>query len=177
MSKEKLVPSKVNVTWPVTILTKAGTVKAKSKAITDHGLFLYSEKKLPQNETCKIVIRPSPALSIVVRCKFTFSNLSSIYHGSPSSNSGLSFAEISNEDRPILNDLISLMMGKGMEIMRKVRMKLHLETDRRTVTKDFDNLNDLRLFMHNFFSLPEVVDRRAEMSILHYNGPERRVQT
>lgn len=176
MSKQELVPSKVNATWPVTIFTKGGSIKAKSRAVTDEGLFVHCEQKLPQNETCKIVIKPAAALSVVVRGKFTFSNVSRTYYGSTSSTRGLSFAKISHEDRYVLKDLRSLIKGKGMESVRKVRMKLHLETDKKIVVRDFDNLNDLRLFMHNFFSLPEIVDRRTEMSLLRYTGSERRMQ-
>jgi hypothetical protein len=176
MSKEELVPSKVNVTWPVTIFTKGGSIKAKSKAVTDEGLFVHCEKKLPQNEICKIVIKPAAALSVVVRGKFTYSNLSRTDYGNTSSIRGLSFAKISDENRYILKDLRSLIKGKGMESVRKVSMKLRLETDKKTVVRGFDNLNDLRRFMRNFFSLPEIVDRRTEMSSLRYTGSERRMQ-
>lgn len=173
---EKSVPSKIEATWPVTIFTKKGTVKGKSRAITDEGLFVYCDKRLPQNEICKIVIKPSPALSVVVRGKFTYSNIPRTHYGTTSSISSLSFAKISDEDRHILIDLMLLTKGKVMETVRKVRMKLHLETDRRTLVRDFDNLNELRLFMQGFFSLPEVADRRTEMSLHPHTGPERRIR-
>jgi hypothetical protein len=176
MRKVELVPSKVNATWPVTIFTKGGPIKAKSRAVTDKGLFVHCEKKLPQTEICKMVIKPAPALSVVVRGKFTYSNLSRTDSESTSSIRNLSFAKFSDEDRHILKDLRSLIKGKGMESVRKVSMKLRLETDKKSVVRDFDNLNDLRLFMRNFFSLPEIVDRRTEMSSLRYTGSERRMQ-
>ena len=176
MSTKELVPPKVNVTWPVIIFTKGSSIKARSRAVTDEGLFLQCEKRLPQNEICKMVIKPSAALSVVVRGKFAFSNLSSTYYGSTLSIRGLSFAKVSDEDRYILKDLRSLIKGKGMESVRRVRMTLHLQTDKKTVVRDFKNLNDLRLFMQNFFSLPEIVDRRTEMSLPRYTGSERRMQ-
>lgn len=173
---EKSVPSKIEATWPVTILTRKGTIRGKSKAITDEGLFVYCDKRLPQNEICKIVIKPARSLSVEVMGKFTYSNLPRTYYGSSSSTRSLSFAKISDEDRHILNDLMSLVKGKGVETVRRVKMKLHLQTDKRTLVRDFDNLNELRLFMQDFFSLPEVADRRAGESIFLYSGTERRMQ-
>lgn len=176
MSTKQLMPPKAGVTWPVIIFTKGGAIRAKSRAVTDEGLFLECEKTLPQNEACKIVVKPAPALSVVVRGKFTYSNLSRTDYERTSSIRCLCFAKISDEDRYILEELRSLIKGKGMESVRRVRMKLHLETDKKTVVRDFENLNDLRLFMQNFFSLPEIVDRRDEISLLNYTGSERRMQ-
>jgi hypothetical protein len=55
-------------------------------------------------------------------------------------------------------------------------MILHIETDKRTMEKEFSNLNELRMFMQDFYSLPDVADRRAGESIFPYSGPERRMQ-
>ena len=61
-----------------------------------------------------------------------------------------------------------------MEVVREVKMKLHIETDRRKVEKDFDNLYDLKIFMDNFFT--EFANRRSAKSTLRYVGPERRMR-
>lgn len=63
-----------------------------------------------------------------------------------------------------------------MEVARGTKMLLLMETDKRTVEKEFSNLNDLRMFMRDIFSLPDVADRRAGESIFPYSGPERRMQ-
>jgi len=64
-----------------------------------------------------------------------------------------------------------------MEVVKEIKMKLEIETDKRTLVKEFSNLHDLRMFMQDFFALPEVEDRRTGMSMLRYPGPERRMQT
>lgn len=61
-----------------------------------------------------------------------------------------------------------------MEVVREVKMRLHIQTDKRTVEKDFDNLFDLKIFMDNFFT--EFANRRSGKSILRYVGPERRMR-
>ena len=176
MSEEKMVPSKLNVSWPVEILTEKGPIETKSKAITSQGLFLISDYNLPQNETLNIVVRPSENLSVLAKCKVICSSLVPHYVGT-SHILCLFFAKFSCEDRNILDHLIALANGKKMETIRKINMRLYLETDRRTVKKHFDKLEDLRLYMRDFFSLPEVLDRRTEISFLDYTGPERRFIT
>ncbi|MGD2126926.1 MAG: LysM peptidoglycan-binding domain-containing protein [Desulfobacteraceae bacterium] len=64
-----------------------------------------------------------------------------------------------------------------MEVVTDTKMKLHMQTDKRTLEKEFSNLHDLRLFMENFFSSSGVVDRRSEKSAFEYPGPERRMRS
>jgi hypothetical protein len=61
-----------------------------------------------------------------------------------------------------------------MEKVRGVKMKVQIETDRRTVEEEFGNLFDLKLFMDGFFS--GLGDRRSGESDPTYAGPERRMR-
>ena len=63
-----------------------------------------------------------------------------------------------------------------MEIVKEIRMILEIETNKRNIVKEFSNIHDLKLFMQDFFALPEVDDRRSGMSMLRYRGPDRRMQ-
>ena len=63
-----------------------------------------------------------------------------------------------------------------MEIVKEIRMMLEIETNKRNIVKEFSNIHDLKLFMQDFFALPEVDDRRSGMSMLRYRGPDRRMQ-
>jgi len=62
-----------------------------------------------------------------------------------------------------------------MEAVKEIRMMLEIETNKRSIVKEFSNLHDLKAFMQDFFALPEVQDRRTGMSMLRYPGPERRM--
>jgi len=64
--------------------------------------------------------------------------------------------------------------GKHMETVREVKMKVLIETDRRTVEQEFGNLFDLKLFMDGFFST--IGDRRSSKPNSGYSGPERRMR-
>jgi hypothetical protein len=63
-----------------------------------------------------------------------------------------------------------------MEVVKEIRMMLEIETSERSIVKEFSNLRDLKIFMQDFFALPEVEDRRTGMSMLRHPGTERRMQ-
>ena len=63
-----------------------------------------------------------------------------------------------------------------MEVVKEIRMMLEIETNKRNIVKEFSNLHDLKLFMRDFFALPEVEDRRTGMSMLRRARLERRMQ-
>jgi len=63
-----------------------------------------------------------------------------------------------------------------MEVVKEIRMMLEIETNKRNIVKEFSNLHDLKLFMQDFFALPEVEDRRTGMSMLRRARLERRMQ-
>lgn len=59
-----------------------------------------------------------------------------------------------------------------MEVVKDIKIVLHLETNKRKLEKDFENLFDLRFFMDNFFS--NFAERRSVKTALRYAGPDRR---
>ena len=62
-----------------------------------------------------------------------------------------------------------------MEVVKDIKMKVRIVTDKRTVEKEFGNLYDAKVFMENFFSSLDVPDRRSESSSFGYGGRERRM--
>ena len=62
-----------------------------------------------------------------------------------------------------------------MEVVKDIKMKVRIVTDKRTVEKEFSNLYDAKVFMENFFSSLDVPDRRSESSSFGYGGRERRM--
>jgi len=60
-----------------------------------------------------------------------------------------------------------------MEVVKAVKITVRIETEKRTVEKEFGNLPDLRWFMANFLS--SGAERRSFKKILKYVGPERRM--
>ena len=162
--------------WPITITTEQGGIEGELKSVTNAGIFIHCTKPLRNNETYRIVIRPTPELSVEIKGTLLLSNPGSIDSNSNLSRMALSLVRVSEGDHQRLKSLISGMEADSMEAVKNVKMKLLIETDRRTVEKEFNNLFDLRMFMNSFFSLPDVADRRTSQSLLRYSGRERRVR-
>lgn len=167
---------KIKIRWPITINTEQGGIDGEVKTVTNAGIFIHCAKPLRNNETYRMVIRPTPELSVEIKGTLILSNPGNVDSSSNLSRMALSFVRVSEGDHQRLKSLISGMEADRMEAVKNVKMKLQIETDRRTVEKDFNNLFDLRLFMDSFFSLPEVADRRSGQSLLRYTGRERRMR-
>jgi hypothetical protein len=62
-----------------------------------------------------------------------------------------------------------------METVQDVKMKLVIQTNRRTVEEEFGNLLEMRVFMDRFFT--QVAERRSMTPKTDYKGPERRLRS
>ena len=62
-----------------------------------------------------------------------------------------------------------------METIQDVKMKLYIQTDKRTVEQEFGSLLDMRVFMDRFFC--QVAERRSAKRQSGYDGPERRIRS
>jgi hypothetical protein len=165
----------IKTRWPITITTEQGGIDGELKTVTNAGIFIHCDKPLRHNEMYRMVIRPTPELSIEVQGKLILSNPGRT-NATNLSNMALSFVKISEADHRRLKSLISDMEVDRMETVKKVTMKLRIETDQRSVEKEFSNLFDLKMFMNSFFALPDVADRRTSQSLLRYSGRERRMR-
>jgi hypothetical protein len=168
------VPSKINAIWPVLIQAGKKAIEAESRIVTGEGLLIKTEQQLPRNENLHIMIMPKPRVRVDVRGKLIFSNPNRTYSKTTFSSEGFSFVKVSKEDRYLLQKLILHAEKTTIETVEKVKMKVEIETNKRTLRKDFSNLHDLRQFMQNFFALPQVADRRTDSSMLRYKGREKR---
>lgn len=168
--------AKIKTNWPITIITEQGGIDGELRTVTKSGVFIRCTKPLRNNETYRMIMRPSPELSLEMKGTLILSNPGSIGSTSNLSQMALSFVRVPEGDLQRLKNLISGMEAGIMEAVKNVKMKLLIETDRRVVKKEFNNLFDLRMFMNSFFSLPDVADRRTSQSMLRYSGRERRMR-
>ena len=166
----------IKTRWPITITTDQGGIDGELRTVSNAGIFIQCDTPLKNNETYRMVIRPSLELSIEIKGKLIVSNPGNTNSNSNLSSMALSFVKVSKGDLRRLKNLISGMEVDSMEAVKNVKMKLLIETDQRTVEKEFNNLFDLRMFMNNFFSLPDVADRRTGQSFLRYTGRDRRMR-
>ena len=168
--------AKIRPNWPITIIAEQGGIDGELRTVTNSGIFIRCAKPLRNNETYRMIMRPSPEQSFEIKGTLILSNPGSIDSTSNLSQLALSFVRVPKRDLQRLKNLISGMEAGMMEAVKNVKMKLLIETDRRVVEKEFNNLFDLRMFMNSFFSLPDVADRRTSQSMLRYSGRERRMR-
>lgn len=168
--------AKIKTNWPIAIITEQGEIDGELRTVTNSGIFIRFAKPLRNNQTYRMIVRPSPELSLEIKGRLILSNPGSIGSASNLSQMALSFVRVAEGDLQRLKNLISGMEAGIMEAVKNVKMKLLIETDRRVVEKEFNNLFDLRMFMNSFFSLPDVADRRSDQSMLRYSGRDRRMR-
>jgi hypothetical protein len=106
--RERRNMPRINVNWPVTIITSQGTIEGESRNITASGVFIHCKKKLPEDEVYQMIIRLPNEKQIIVKGRMMWSNLSSREDTGVLMDMGFSFIKMSEEDQQILRTVISL---------------------------------------------------------------------
>ena len=111
-SERRQMP-RINVNWPITIITSQGTIEGESRNITLSGVFIHCKTKLPEDEVYQILIKLPNEKQIVVKGQMMWSNL----NGRPDTgvlvDMGFSFIRMSDEDQEVLRSVISLFGEVG----------------------------------------------------------------
>jgi len=115
---ERRVASRINVNWPITIITSQGTIEGESRNITPNGVFIHCKTKLPENEVCQIIIKLPNGKQIIVKGQMMWSNLNGREDMGALVDMGFSFIKMSNKDQEALRTVISLF-GEGGELKSK----------------------------------------------------------
>lgn len=111
---EKRKAPRINVNWPITIITSQGTIEGESRNITPSGIFIHCKKKLPEDEVYQMIIKLPNGKQIIVRGQMMWSNLNGRDDTGSLVDMGFSFIKMSDEDQKVLRTVISFF-GKGEE--------------------------------------------------------------
>jgi len=109
---ERRQTQRINVTWPITIITSQGTIEGESRNIAPSGLFIHCKSKLPEDEVYQIIIKLPNEKQIIVKGQMMWSNLNGRQDTGAFVNMGFSFIRMSDEDQEVLRSVISLY-GEG----------------------------------------------------------------
>ena len=74
--RERRLQPRVEVTWPVTMLTSEGAIKGETKDISMQGAFIYCDNPLPLFERFVLSVK-APAASMQVMAQVVWSSNSS----------------------------------------------------------------------------------------------------
>lgn len=74
--RERRLQPRVEVRWPVTMLTSEGAIQGETKDISMQGAFIYCDKPLPLSERVVLSVK-APAASMQVMAQVVWSSNSS----------------------------------------------------------------------------------------------------
>jgi hypothetical protein len=99
--------TRIEVRWPITVLTDEDSIEGETRNITAAGMFIRCQEPLRVNETYRISIRPPDRQAIELTCKVMWSNLYGIDGQDTAYAMGFYFVKVSDEDQHFLSDTIS----------------------------------------------------------------------
>jgi hypothetical protein len=112
---ERRKAPRINVNWPITIITSQGTIEGESRNITPSGIFIHCKKKLPEDEVYQMIIKLPNGKQIIVKGQMMWSNLNGREDMGALVDMGFFFIKMSNKDQKALRTVISLF-GEGGEL-------------------------------------------------------------
>jgi hypothetical protein len=110
---ERRKAPRINVNWPITIITSQGTIEGESRNITPSGIFIHCKKKLPEDEVYQMIIKLPNGKQIIVKGQMMWSNLNGREDTGSLVDMGFSFIKMSDEDQKVLRTVISVFGEAG----------------------------------------------------------------
>lgn len=108
---EKRKLPRIEVQWPVTLVTEKGAVEGEARNITVEGVFIHCLERLTVNETYRLVIKPAGE-RIEVMGKLLWSNLDSAADRDVLPGMGFCFVKVGEGDRELLRQAIQKYIKK-----------------------------------------------------------------
>ena len=107
---EKRKRQRRNAGWPITLMTTRGPIAGETRNITSVGVFISCEKEVPKTESYRMLIRPPLRKPIEVKANLIWSNLHDAHQRESTFSEGMGFCFVglSDEDRRLLDELISV---------------------------------------------------------------------
>ena len=102
---EKRKLPRIEVRWPVTMMTEKGSVDGEARNITVEGVFIHCMERLSVNETYRLLIKPAGD-EIEVMGKLLWSNLDGAGDRDILPGMGFCFVKVREEHRELLRQAI-----------------------------------------------------------------------
>lgn len=109
---EKRKLPRIEVQWPVTMITEKGSFEGEARNITVEGVFIHCMERLNVDETYRLVIKPA-GKEIEVMGKLLWSNLDNAGDRDSLLGMGFCFVKVSEEDKELLRQAIQMYSKKA----------------------------------------------------------------
>ena len=113
MGVEKRQFPRVEVAWPVTMLTAKGPIEGEVKNISLGGAFVHCQEQPESNETFRIIIKvPHSRQFLRVSARIARSNIYNPEGTDEPIGIGVRFVEISEDDRQYIRQVVAEQQGQ-----------------------------------------------------------------
>jgi Tfp pilus assembly protein PilZ len=103
---ERRLQPRIEIRWPVTVLTTHTTIEAEIHNVSPSGAFIYCRDVPPLEGSFFIIIRPPERQTISVAGKAVWSTILHTNESGTSLGVGIQFTNITRGDRRFLNQLV-----------------------------------------------------------------------
>jgi c-di-GMP-binding flagellar brake protein YcgR len=108
VGEEKRQFPRVEVTWPVTMLTAQGPIEGKVKNISFGGAFVHCQEQPGSNETFRMIIKvPHARQFLRASARVARSNIYNPESTDEPRGVGVRFVEISDNDRQYIREVVA----------------------------------------------------------------------
>ena len=108
VGEEKRQFTRVEVTWPVTMLTAKGPIEGEVKNISLGGAFVHCQEQPESNDTFRMIIKvPHPRQFLRASARVARSNIYNPEGTDEPRGIGVRFVEISDDDRTYIREMVA----------------------------------------------------------------------
>jgi len=118
---EKRSHSRVEVSWPVVLLTSQGATVAETKNIGASGAFILCRAQLRPKEKLRVFVMAPNRNSLNISAEVAWSNPLCSEEDRPPCGVGLRFTSISPADRQYLRDIIAAHYGRKIKRLAETK--------------------------------------------------------
>ena len=104
---ERRKQARIDVRWPVAVLSDHGTIRGETRNISSGGVSIFCDEPLRIDASYRITVTPPERSTLGVTGKVTWSDLYGMEDGQTAVGMGLCFVELSGEDQVILEKVVS----------------------------------------------------------------------
>ena len=104
---ERRKQPRIDVRWPVAVLSDHGTIRGETRNISSGGVAIFCDEPLRLDASYRIAVTPPEHATLGVTGTVTWSDLYGLEDGETAVGMGICFVEFSGEDQVFLKQAVS----------------------------------------------------------------------
>ena len=104
---ERRKQPRIDVRWPVAVMSDQGTIRGETRDISPEGVAIFCDEPLRLDESYHIAVTPPEHTALDITGRVTWSDLYGMEDGVTAVGMGICFVELSGEDQVFLKEMVS----------------------------------------------------------------------